>query len=57
MIHSLNIKQAGAELYQVQFKQGLAKQALPNKDFSYVIIKKSCMTKVGQYASTSINQS
>ena len=57
MIHSLNREQAGAELYQVQFKQGLAKQALPNKDFSYVIIKKSSMTKVGQYASTSINQS
>jgi hypothetical protein len=40
MIHSLNREQAGAELYQAQFKLGLAKQALPNKNLSYVIIKK-----------------
>ena len=43
MIHSLNKEQAGAELYQAQFKLG---QALPNKDLSYVIIKKNSMTKV-----------
>ena len=57
MIQSINKEQAGFELCQAQFNLGLAKQALPSKDLSYVIIKKNSMTKVGQYASTSSNQS